>query len=211
MIAEPVMELTPLSSLLRVKVTRPAERTESGIWLPEVSQNRPAEGEVISVGPGRVLEWGLRSIVWPKPHDLVLYNPHAPQDWCGDGYDVMVRAEEVLGVVDPDTDEVTPENDWVSVAQDAAEEETRGGVVIAERHRKAPQRGTVLDLGPGLLLLSGRMAGTRKAIRAIMGLKDDEPLIGRTVWWEGRSKTYQVGGKCPCTLVRACDIFAIED
>ncbi len=207
--AEP-LTFTPAGSYLRVSVTRPATETKSGILLPEVSHRRPAEGTVTAVGLGRPIAGSReRTVIWPRLADVIVWDPYAFMEIM-DAYDGLIDAGDVIAVVDRETGQILPENDWCALEPDAAERETKGGVLLAERSRKRARSGVVLDYGPGLIRDRGPRTGIRRSVRAMMALTDDEPLVGRRVWWEGAAKSWKLGGRCPCLMIRAGDIFAIE-
>ena len=54
------MNLKPLSDRIVVKPLEAEEKTASGIVLPDTAKEKPQEGEVMAVGPGKVLENGTR-------------------------------------------------------------------------------------------------------------------------------------------------------
>ncbi len=55
---------SPRSSWLHIRLTRPALRTASGLWLPETRAIKATEGKVLATGPGRLLPGGKRVPVW---------------------------------------------------------------------------------------------------------------------------------------------------
>lgn len=211
MTADPHIQFTPTSSYLRISVTRPPDRTSSGLWLPEISQKRPAEGTVVGVGPGRLIP-GMqkRTVIWPIFGDIVLFDPAAFIE-ITDAYDGLVAAEDVLGIMHPDTTQIRPENDWIAVDPQPLEPQSWAGVIIPERVREPSRSGEVLDYGPGLVRLAGPLTGTRRTVHATLGLSESQSLIGRTVWWSGEMKSFHLGGKFPCVMVKANDLFAIDE
>lgn len=82
------MNIKPLGDRVLVKPLKEEEVTASGIVLPEtVDKEKKAEGEVIAVGPGKLLENGQRAVMEVKVGDKVLF-----EKWGGE--EVKVRKEE---------------------------------------------------------------------------------------------------------------------
>ena len=65
--------LKPLSDHVLVKPLSKEEKTEGGIYLPDTAKEKPQEGEVIAVGPGRMLDNGSRVAPEVKVGDKVIY------------------------------------------------------------------------------------------------------------------------------------------
>lgn len=66
-------KLQPLADRVVVKPIEREEKTKSGIYLPDTAKERPQEGKVIAVGPGRLSEDGKRIAMDIKVGDTVLY------------------------------------------------------------------------------------------------------------------------------------------
>ena len=64
---------TPLGDRVLVKPAEREEQTKSGIFLPDTAQEKPQEGTIIEVGPGRVTDDGKRIPMDLKKGDMVLY------------------------------------------------------------------------------------------------------------------------------------------
>jgi len=67
------VKLQPLADRLVVKPIEREEMTKSGIVLPDTARERPQEGDVIAVGPGRLSEDGKRIAMDVKVGDRVVY------------------------------------------------------------------------------------------------------------------------------------------
>lgn len=211
MIAEPYT-FTPRASLLRVRLTQAAGVTPGGIILPDSAQKRPCEATVVAVGDGRSIPGtSLRTTVWPQPNDIVIFKSADFQQVGEDPREGLVLAEHVVAMVDPDTGEVTPEGEYVKLDADPTEGVSRGGIILPERSREQAKSGIILDFGPGEVVLWGRWYGTRRSVRVIMSVDDEEPLVGRTAYWAGEEKSLYLSGEDPCVLIPASDIFALED
>ncbi len=93
-------ELQPLGDRVVVKPVTREEMTKSGIVLPDTAQEKPQEGEVLAVGPGRVLDSGERQKVELNKGDRVLYAKYAGTEFKLDDEELLVLSErDVLAVV----------------------------------------------------------------------------------------------------------------
>jgi chaperonin GroES len=81
-------------------VIRPIEREEvsaGGILLPDTAQEKPQEGKVIAVGPGRTADDGKRIEMESKVGDLVVYARYAGSDFKEEGEEFLIlRETEIL-------------------------------------------------------------------------------------------------------------------
>jgi chaperonin GroES len=92
--------LKPLGDRVVVKPKAKEEMTRSGIVLPDTASEKPQEGEVLSVGPGRVLENGKRIEMEVKTGDTVLFAKYAGTEVKLDGDELLViREGDLLAVV----------------------------------------------------------------------------------------------------------------
>ncbi|MBU0531003.1 MAG: co-chaperone GroES [Candidatus Uhrbacteria bacterium] len=94
--------LKPLSDFIILKSLSREEVTASGIILPDtVDKERPESGEVLAVGPGRILEDGKRTSMEVKPGDKVMFKKYAPDEIKIDGEEYLViRMDDVVGVIE---------------------------------------------------------------------------------------------------------------
>ena len=79
----------PLADRVVVKVLSGEEKTKGGIVLPDTAKEQPQEGEVIAVGPGRVLDNGQRIAPELKVGDRVIFAKYS-------GTEVKIEGEEYL-------------------------------------------------------------------------------------------------------------------
>ena len=93
------MNLKPLGDRIIIKVLEKEEKTSSGIVLPDKAQEKPQEGEVIAVGPGRILDDGSRSQMDVQVGNKIVFSKYAGTEIkiSGDEY-LIVRQDDVLGV-----------------------------------------------------------------------------------------------------------------
>ncbi len=83
------MKLQPLADRLVVKPIEREEMTKGGIVLPDTVKEKPQEGEILAVGPGRLSEDGKRIAMDVKVGDIVLYAKYG-------GTEIKVDDEEVI-------------------------------------------------------------------------------------------------------------------
>lgn len=84
-----VENLEPLGDRVIVRAVEQEPRTKSGIYLPDTAKEKPQEGEVIAVGPGKVLEDGTRVPMDVKVGDKVIFAKFA-------GTEVKIGEEKLL-------------------------------------------------------------------------------------------------------------------
>lgn len=94
------MAVKPLEDRVLVKPIEAEARTESGLYLPESSKERPIQGEVVATGPGKLLDNGKRATLSVKKGDRVVYGKYAGSEVeiKGDKH-LILRETELLGVV----------------------------------------------------------------------------------------------------------------
>ena len=92
--------LKPLGDRVVVKPRPRDEMTSSGIVLPDTASEKPQEGSVLSVGPGRVLDTGKRIEMDVKVGDSVLFARYAGTEVKLDGDEyLLIRESDLLAVV----------------------------------------------------------------------------------------------------------------
>ncbi len=82
-------KLQPLADRLVVKPIEKEEKTKSGIILPDTAKEKPQEGEVIAVGPGRMTDDGKRIEMDVKVGDRVIYSKYG-------GSEIKIDDEEMI-------------------------------------------------------------------------------------------------------------------
>jgi len=93
-------KFTPLHDRLLVRRIEEAETTRGGIILPDTAKEKPQEGEVISVGKGKVNEDGKVFPLAVKEGDRILFGKYSGTEIKLDGEDfIIMREEEVLGII----------------------------------------------------------------------------------------------------------------
>lgn len=96
------MKLTPLGDRVIIKPAPKEEVTKSGIVLPDtVDKERPEQGEVIAVGPGKLLENGQRAKMDIKVGQKVLFTKYGPTEIKVEKEELLVASEsDIMAIVE---------------------------------------------------------------------------------------------------------------
>lgn len=78
---EMALNLKPLADRVIVKPIVKEEVTDSGIVLPDTAKEKPQEGEIVAIGPGKLGEDGKRIEMEVKKGDRVIYAKYAGTEW----------------------------------------------------------------------------------------------------------------------------------
>ena len=90
----------PLGDRVVVKALTKEDVTKSGIVIPDTAQEKPQEGEVIAVGPGRVLDSGQRIPMELKTGDRVVYARYAGTEFKLEEDELLILTErDILAVL----------------------------------------------------------------------------------------------------------------
>ncbi len=94
--------LKPLNDHLIVKPISKEEKTTSGIILPDtVNKEKPEQGEVIAVGPGKLTDSGTRLPMSVKQGDKILFTKYSPNEIKVDEQEYLVlKEDDVLAIVE---------------------------------------------------------------------------------------------------------------
>jgi chaperonin GroES len=94
------MKTRPLHDRVLLRRIEEKEQVKGGIIIPDTAKEKPMEGEVISVGPGKMMEDGKRSPMDVKAGDRVLFAKYAGTEIKIDDKEyVIMREEEILAVL----------------------------------------------------------------------------------------------------------------
>lgn len=94
------MAIKPLEDRIVVKPIEAESKTASGLYLPESAKEKPIQGEVVAIGPGRLLENGKRAKPVVGKGDRVLYGKYAGTEVEVKGVKhLILRESELLGVI----------------------------------------------------------------------------------------------------------------
>lgn len=94
------MTVRPLHDRLLVRRIAEQETARGGILIPDAAREKPQEGEVLSVGNGKILDNGTRLSPEVKAGDRILFGKYSGTDVKIDGEEVLIlREDEVLAVL----------------------------------------------------------------------------------------------------------------
>jgi chaperonin GroES len=93
------MKLTPLHDRVIVKRLEVETKTASGIYIPDNAAEKPDQGEVLAVGPGKRNDKGELSAMSVKVGDRVLFGKYSGQSVKVDGDELLVMKEDDLFAV----------------------------------------------------------------------------------------------------------------
>jgi len=93
------IKLKPLADRLVVKPIEREEVTKGGIVLPDTAKEKPQEGKVLAVGPGRLSEDGKRIAMDVKVGDIVIYSKYGGTEYKIDDEEVIIlRESDILAI-----------------------------------------------------------------------------------------------------------------
>ena len=95
------MKLRPLADRVIVKQSQAEEKTKTGIVLPDTAKEKPTQGKVVSVGPGKLDEKGKPMEIGLRPGDTVYYSKWSGTEVevAGDKF-VILKESDILGVLE---------------------------------------------------------------------------------------------------------------
>lgn len=94
------MNLKPLSDRLVVKVLEAEEKTSSGIFLPDNAKEKPQQGKVVAVGPGRHTDDGKVIPLALKEGDTIIFAKYSGTEVKYQGEELLIlRESDVLAIV----------------------------------------------------------------------------------------------------------------
>ena len=96
------MKINPLSDHILIEPMPQEEKTKSGILLPETAEKeKPEQGKVIAVGPGRKNDEGKVIPLDVKPGDKVLFTKYGPNEIKVDDKEYLIaREEDILAILE---------------------------------------------------------------------------------------------------------------
>ena len=95
------MKFKPLSDRILVRRTEAEEEMRGGLVIPDTAKEKPQEGEIIAVGPGKVTESGEKIAMNVKVGDKVLYGKYGGTEVKLDDVDYLIMSEsDILGVIE---------------------------------------------------------------------------------------------------------------
>jgi chaperonin GroES len=95
------MKVRPLHDRILVRRVAEEEKTKGGIIIPDSAKEKPAEGEVVAVGTGKVTDKGSVRPLEVKAGDRILFGKYSGNEIKVDGVEhLILREDEVLGVIE---------------------------------------------------------------------------------------------------------------
>ncbi len=94
------MKVQPLGERILVKRIEAEEKTAGGIVVPDSAKEKPKEGEIISLGTGKVNEKGEKEPFNVKKGDKILFESYAGTEVKIDGEEYLIMKEDdILGII----------------------------------------------------------------------------------------------------------------
>ena len=95
------MKIKPMNDRVLVLRVKSEKKTAGGIYIPDTAKEKPQEGKVIAVGPGKVGDDGKRTVPDVKAGNRVLFSKYAGTEIKIDGIEhVFMREEDILGILE---------------------------------------------------------------------------------------------------------------
>ena len=95
------MAVRPLEDRILIKPVEPETRTASGIYLPESAKEKPMQGKVVALGPGKLLDNGERVKPSIKKGDIVVYSKYSGTEVeIKNAAHLIMRESELLGIIE---------------------------------------------------------------------------------------------------------------
>ncbi len=94
------MQVKPLADRVVIKPVEEQETKKGGIIIPDTAKEKPMQGEVVEVGPGRTSEEGTRMPMEVKKGDRVLYGKYSGTEVSIDGDEYLImRESDIFAIV----------------------------------------------------------------------------------------------------------------
>ncbi len=94
------MKIRPLNDRVMVLRTEQEAKTTGGIIIPDTAKEKPQEGKVVAVGPGKVNDKGERLPLEVKANDRVLFGKYSGTEIKVDGVEhLIMREDDILAIV----------------------------------------------------------------------------------------------------------------
>jgi chaperonin GroES len=95
------MKIRPLHDRVIVQRIEEEEKTKGGIIIPDTAKEKPQEGKVIAVGPGKILENGTKVTLDVKVGDKILFGKYSGTEIKIEGEEyLMMREDDILGIIE---------------------------------------------------------------------------------------------------------------
>lgn len=92
--------LKPLGDRVVIRVLEQEEKTASGIFLPDTAKEKPSQGEVVTVGPGKLQDDGKRVALDVKVGDKIIFSKYAGTEVKFEGTKYLIVSErDILAII----------------------------------------------------------------------------------------------------------------
>ena len=92
--------LKPLGDRVVIRVLEQEEKTASGIFLPDTAKEKPSQGEVVAVGPGKLQDDGKRVALDVKVVDKIIFSKYAGTEVKFEGTKYLIVSErDILAII----------------------------------------------------------------------------------------------------------------
>lgn len=93
-------KIQPLADRVVVQALAEAEQTRGGLYIPDTAKEKPQQGEIVAVGPGKLSDEGARLTPDVKVGDRVLYGKYSGTEVTVDGDEFLIlRESDILAVL----------------------------------------------------------------------------------------------------------------
>ncbi|MEO0102742.1 MAG: co-chaperone GroES [candidate division WOR-3 bacterium] len=100
------MKIKPLADRILVELVEEEEVKKGGIILPDTAKEKPQQGKVIAVGPGRIDDKGNRIPLEVKKGDYILFGKYSGQEIKMEDKEYLImREDDVLAIIDKKKEE----------------------------------------------------------------------------------------------------------
>ncbi|MFH2128667.1 MAG: co-chaperone GroES [Pseudomonadota bacterium] len=94
------MKIKPLQDRVIVERLEEETKTAGGIIIPDSAKEKPQQGKILAVGPGKVMENGTKLEMSVKKGDIVLFGKYSGSEVKIDGKEVLImREDDILGII----------------------------------------------------------------------------------------------------------------
>ena len=94
------MNIKPLADRVVVKPLEAEEKKQGSIIIPDTAKEKPMQGEIVAVGPGKVADSGQKVAMEVKKGDKVLYGKYSGTEVTVDGKDYLImRESDILAIL----------------------------------------------------------------------------------------------------------------
>lgn len=93
-------KVKPLADRVVVQPLEEAEQMRGGLYIPDTAKEKPSQGEIVAVGPGKMSEEGKRLEMDVSVGDKVLYGKYSGTDVTLEGQEYLIlRESDILAIV----------------------------------------------------------------------------------------------------------------